>query len=587
MPRRSVFTIQLTIQLFTTSIFTAFTLPALAQSGILQEKLQDFDYWSDRCNLQSDAGKYPEAQAACESAIVLKPKSAITWAEHSHILLKLKQYPESIVSADRALKLDSKNSLAMTYKCMALAGLKKPEDALDACTEALRLDGNWGRRSPALAWRYRGLILAMSGDYDKAVLAYDRTLLLEPKDSTTLTERCGALVQLDRAAEALNDCQAALSANQQWDNLNPAMAWSHQGAAHRQLKQLPKAIAAYDKALQLDPNNADTWAQQAYVLELLDQPTEALTSYNRSIQLKPTSSIALLGRCTMLNKLQQFKDALAACDLAIQGDGTWRELGAVQAWDQRSVALVGTGQLEEALAAANRATGMNSSFAEAWNHRSVALWYLGKYEEALQSVNQAIALKADYAQAWFNQGMILRSQGAYQSALASYDQALNLAPKNPNIWTNRSVALWHLKRFPEALQSADQAISLAPKQFRSWYNRAIALTSMSQMQDALLSYDRALEINPQSAEAMTGKGVILAQTKPTADSQTQAVALLQASLKLNANQPIAKVTLDSLLKAIAEAKKPPAKPSTQPIDPKAPNFTLPSAQPTSTAPAKS
>ena len=198
---------------FSPIVFIALATPVLAQSSILQEKLKDFDYWSDRCNLQVDASKYTEAQSACESAIVLKPKSAITWAEHSNILLKLKQYPESIVSANRALKLDRKTSLALTYKCMALAGLKKTGDALDACTEALRLDGNWGRRSPALAWRYRGVVLAMAGDYDKAVLAYDRTLLLEPKDAVTLTERCVALLQLKRPDEALTDCQSALTAN--------------------------------------------------------------------------------------------------------------------------------------------------------------------------------------------------------------------------------------------------------------------------------------------------------------------------------------------------------------------------------------
>ena len=95
------------------SLFTSLlTLapPAVAQSAILQEKLKDFDYWSDLCNLQVEGGKYTEAQPACEAAIVLRPKSAITWAEHSNILLKLKQYPEAIASAEQALKLDPKTS---------------------------------------------------------------------------------------------------------------------------------------------------------------------------------------------------------------------------------------------------------------------------------------------------------------------------------------------------------------------------------------------------------------------------------------------------------------------------------------------
>ena len=45
------------------------------------------------------------------------------------------------------------------YQCIAYTALDQNETALDICNDALRLDGDWGRRSPALAWRYRGNIL--------------------------------------------------------------------------------------------------------------------------------------------------------------------------------------------------------------------------------------------------------------------------------------------------------------------------------------------------------------------------------------------------------------------------------------------
>ena len=90
----------------------------LAQED-LKDKLEDFDYWKDLCNLQADAKKYKEALAACEQGIALEPKDAPIWADHSGVLLALKQYPEAIASAERALKFDSENSLAYTYICLS------------------------------------------------------------------------------------------------------------------------------------------------------------------------------------------------------------------------------------------------------------------------------------------------------------------------------------------------------------------------------------------------------------------------------------------------------------------------------------
>ena len=149
----------------------------------LEERLKDPNYWLNLCNLQSDTGKFEEAKAACEEVIALRPKNPLAWANHSGVLLKMEKYPEAIASAEQALKFDKKTSLALTYKCMAFSALGRNEEALDACNQALKVDGNWGRKSPKLAWINRGAILSTLGQYEKAIIAFDRTLLLEPRDS--------------------------------------------------------------------------------------------------------------------------------------------------------------------------------------------------------------------------------------------------------------------------------------------------------------------------------------------------------------------------------------------------------------------
>ncbi|MCU0566306.1 MAG: tetratricopeptide repeat protein [Oculatellaceae cyanobacterium Prado106] len=517
--------------------------PLLARSETF-ETLEDFTYWSNLCHLQTDAGIYDKALEACEQALALEPEDSATWADRSEILLKLKNYPDAIASADQALLFDPENSLALTYKCMAYEALNDTEKALDQCTEALRVGGSWGRRSPALAWLHRGTILAQMTRYEQAVIAYDRVLLLEPEDSITLAHRCAALTELVQYDEAAGNCLDAIAGNGNWGEKSPAFAWSNQGKVLTRLGQFTDAIAAYDKAIAIDPNDAITWTGQGEVLEKLRRYEEALTSYTRAVQIKADYSLALVGQCTMMNKTKQYEPAFAACEQAIQGDGTWRENGVAEAWTQRAIALTGQGKYEDAMASANRAVGINPDYVEAWNYKGAIAWYLQDYPGALVAIQKAIDLNPTYAQAWVNRATVLRTMGLYDSALTSYDQAIRIDPQNSEMWANRSVTLWSLERYEEAIVAADRSIRLNPDSIQAWYNRGSALYALQEYGAALTSYQRVVELDPKNVNALTGQGITLAHLQRYDDAK----ATLEASLALNSAQPLAQSALELVIK---------------------------------------
>jgi tetratricopeptide (TPR) repeat protein len=524
--------------------------PAMAAESFLLARqppqfdtLEDFNYWSNLCHLQTDTGIYDQALEACKKAIALEPENSGIWADHSEILLKLKKYPDAIASADQALLFDEKNSLALTYKCMAYEALNENDKALDICTEALRIDGAWGRKSPAIAWLHRGIILAQKQDYEQAVIAYDRVLLMEPKESITLAYRCASLTELVQYEEAMANCTQALEGNGNWGDLTEAFAWLNQGKLLTRLGQYPDAIAAYDKAIAIDPNSAVTWAGQGYVLEKLRRYEEALTSYSRAVQIKADYTMALVGQCKMLNKTRQYEPAAAACDLAMQGDGTWREGGVAEGWTQRSIALTGQGKYEDAMAAANRAVGIKDDYAEAWNYRGVIFWYLKQYPEAIASIQRSISLDPTYAQAWANQAAVLRTLGQYDSALSAYDQAIRIDPQSDEFWANRSVTLWSLARYDEAVISADRSILLNPISAQAWYNRGVALYALKEYSEALTAYHRVTEIEPKNVNALTGAGIVLAQLK----RYDEAKATLEAALAINPELSLAQATLQTVI----------------------------------------
>lgn len=530
------------IQTLTLILWVSST-PILLAQKTFQERLKDFPYWSNLCNLQADAGTYDEALKSCEGAIALKRKNAGIWADYSGVLLKLKKFPEAIAAADKSLQLNAKTSLAITYKCMAFQSLQRYEEALDTCTFALKVDGTWGRFSPAIAWRQRGILLSLFTQYEQAIIAYDRTLLLEPKDSLTLAYRCEALVKLNQNEDAIDSCDRALAGNGKWGDKTAAFAWTNRGQAHRQLQQGVKAIADFDRALNIEPEDPLTWGAEGLVFESLSKFNESLTAYNRAVGIDPKFSLALAGQCTMLNQLEQYKEALAACDQAIKENRNWNEKFPAQAWNQRAKALAGLEKYEEALASVNRAVGMTPNYPEAWSDRGAILWHLQKYDAALESTQKAIQLNPKNAKAWLNQGIVLRSLGQYQDALKAYDTALEIDTTNSGVWMNRAVVLVDLGRLSAAIASINSGLQFDPKSFLGWYNKGLILVKLHQYEDALVAYERAAKIEPKSASALTGYGMALFFLQRYPD----AIMTLQAALKLEPNLSLAQEALKTAM----------------------------------------
>jgi len=90
-----------------------------------------------------------------------------------------------------------------------------------------------------------------------------------------------------------------------------------QGKAFYFENRFEDAIACYDKAIQMEPQNHRAWFSRGAGLVKLQQWDEALVSYDNAIDLKPDLSEAWFGRGTVLAKQQDLEGAIAAYDTAI------------------------------------------------------------------------------------------------------------------------------------------------------------------------------------------------------------------------------------------------------------------------------
>ncbi|MGB2924848.1 MAG: tetratricopeptide repeat protein, partial [Limnothrix sp.] len=70
-----------------------------------------------------------------------------------------------------------------------------------------------------------------------------------------------------------------------------------------------EAIASYDKALEINPNNEWTWKSKGFTLKELGKYSEAIICFDKAIQIKPDYDLAWCHRGYAFLRLENFEDA--------------------------------------------------------------------------------------------------------------------------------------------------------------------------------------------------------------------------------------------------------------------------------------
>lgn len=191
-----------------------------------------------------------------------------------------------------------------------------------------------------------------------------------------------------------------------------ALSYKSEGDAYFQAGELQAAVSAYELAIQVDPNDANTWAElariQTYSSALTTTDEEkrilmqaALQSIDQAKALAPDSSDVAAIRAFVLDWL---------ADPIISGKE--------QAQDY----------LLEAEQEATRARQLNPQNVLALAYNAEILIDQQKLDQAEQLLDQALSLSQDQMDVYRIHAYLLEFQGAYNAAIEEYDKAIRLMP---------------------------------------------------------------------------------------------------------------------------------------------------------------
>jgi tetratricopeptide (TPR) repeat protein len=131
-------------------------------------------------------------------------------------------------------------------------------------------------------WFNLGLKQATAGDFDGAVISWEKALEINPNLSAAWHNRGSALGRLGKYSEAIESFDQALVIDP-----NNYQAWNDRGHALYQLQKWEEAVASWDKAIEILPGDYQFWYNRGCALEKLQLSEESIASYEKALEIKP------------------------------------------------------------------------------------------------------------------------------------------------------------------------------------------------------------------------------------------------------------------------------------------------------------
>lgn len=254
-------------------------------------------------------------------------------------------------------------------------------------------------------------------------LLHSEAWAVAPNPSLPLTEQqLQAGEALANQAFAATEAGDFATAEHYWTELindfpqNPAV-WSNRGNARVSQNKLDAAIADFNQAIELAPDQADPYLNRGTALEAQGNFQAAITDYNQVLKIDP-------------------QDAFA--------------------YNNRGNAEGGLGDWPAALADFQQATTIAPDFAFAQANTALALYELGETQQAMTAMKKLVRKYPMFADMRAALTAVLWAEGQQGEAESNWVAAVGVDGRYQNLTWVREIRRWP----PKMIDALDQFLSL-------------------------------------------------------------------------------------------------------------------------------
>ncbi len=462
-------------------------------------------YYNNLGDVYDALGRSDEAITAYEKAIELDPTYAWPYHNLGQLYAERGNYETALDFYQRAIdhhQSDKDRAISWDDFGDANAALGNYEEAISAYQWAGVLNPKY-----APPWYGLGNVYATLEQYPEAIAAYRRTLLLDPTNAQAYHNLAFVYARNGDYERAVDQYQQAIERHE--DEGAKAIALNGLGDVYVALDQYLDAINAYERAIAIDPEQAQSWNSIGDVHRLSGDSEAAIEAFRQAVRIDPEHSAAW-------NSLGDLYADLERDDEAIEAYLRVIELEPDSAWPYNNLGFIYAkrNEYEKARTLYKQAIDRHEDDqgkAISWNNLGDVFVKLQQDKDAIEAYQWATALDPDYAWPHHNLGQVYERQGDYELAIGLYQQAIGRHEEDKNqaeSWRALGRVYRQLERHGEATDAYQKVIELDPEDVETWNNLGDVYLAMARYQEAGTAYRQAIKLDSDFAWPYHSLGLI-------------------------------------------------------------------------------
>lgn len=450
--------------------------------GYYQEAIkanpQNDNYFYNQALAQEKLGQWSGAETSYRKAIECDPEDPENYNGLGVFYYGRQLHEQAVENYRKAIAIRSDEALYYSNLGLACQALNRPEEEIEAYRKAASLQPRYflelgralyaqGRNVEAIEafrngegflpqfpfnYAYLALALENAGQPEKAWEILQGAIGKDPSLDDYFYNRMGVVrYRSGRYEEALQYYAEALK------RAETAIYWENTGLAYEAIGREKDAEEAYQKAMALEPANAQ-FSNRLGVFHYANQRHEQAAGYYRkALELEPQNAI--------------FHHNLA---LALDGQGLWEEA-------------------EKEYLAAIALDAQNASFP---SFLGVLYYKQARYGEARERFEKAIELDPGNALNYENLGLSFEMLGEFELAEKTFRQAMEVEPDSPVFVNRLGLFYYNRGRFADAAPWFRKASEMDPGNVLFVSNLGLAYLEMGNPEDAAVCFRKGLELKP-------------------------------------------------------------------------------------------
>ncbi len=380
----------------------------------------------------------------------------------------------------RALEIDPASAEALGTRAAFYAARGFMGRAFHDADAALALDPGQAQALSVSACRH-----VYNLEHETALAEFERAIASLPGNGDLLVSYSTALDAAGKLPESRRAAERGLALLRSTNLASPAL-----GIAFAKGLDSDDALRSLEDAAKKGPPESAVYCALGVVHRERRELQAAVAAFTRAIELDPRFLTPRHGRASVLIRAGRPRDAIADASFAIELDPD-----GPTGWSNRAAARADLSDYPGAIADANRALAIIPRYADAYVTRGIAHTERDERDLARQDFEHALALAPRSALAWGELARLHLRSGDLEAAIEASKKSIAIEPQVASL-QNLAMAYGRRGDHAEAIEAANRVLALDDTSATAYAVRGMAHYRLHELAPAREDDERALALKP-------------------------------------------------------------------------------------------